>query len=95
MAVESRRVEAKAWIMILRQEANGGLGLTSIPRELWVEIADTGRSQRINSAYNEGPERLAKTISYELGIPIHHYVEVDFLGFKDIIDEIYSTVARM
>ena len=75
-------------IMILRQEANGGLALTSIPRDLWVEIADTGRSQRINSAYNEGPERLAKTISYELGIPIHHYVEVDFIGFKDIIDEI-------
>ena len=75
-------------IMILRQEENGGLALTSIPRDLWVEIADTGRSQRINSAYNEGPERLAKTISYELGIPIHHYVEVDFPGFRDIIDKL-------
>ncbi|MEZ5295427.1 MAG: LCP family protein [Ilumatobacteraceae bacterium] len=80
--------------MILRQEANGGLALTSIPRDLWVEIADTGRSQRINSAYNEGPERLAKTISYELGIPIHHYVEVDFIGFKDIIDEIGGVEVR-
>jgi LCP family protein required for cell wall assembly len=75
-------------IMILRQEENGGLSLTSLPRDLWVEIADTGQSQRINSAYNEGPERLAKTITRELGIPIHHYVEVDFLGFKDIIDQI-------
>ena len=75
-------------IMILRQEENGGLSLTSLPRDLWVEIADTGESQRINSAYNEGPERLAKTITRELGIPIHHYVEVDFIGFKDIIDQI-------
>ena len=83
--VGGRRSDA---IMILRQEANGGLGLTSIPRDLWVEIADTGNNQRINAAYNDGPERLAKTISYELGIPIHHYVEVDFIGFKDIIDEI-------
>jgi LCP family protein required for cell wall assembly len=75
-------------IMILRQEENGGLSLTSLPRDLWVEIADTGERQRINSAYNDGPERLAKTITRELGIPIHHYVEVDFIGFKDIIDQI-------
>jgi LCP family protein required for cell wall assembly len=75
-------------IMVLRQERNGGASLMSIPRDLWVEIAGTGRSQRINTAYNDGPERLAATVSESLGIPIHHYVEVDFLGFKDIIDRL-------
>ena len=75
-------------IMILRQERNGGAALMSLPRDLWVEIAGTGESQRINSAYNDGPERLAATVSQSLGIPIHHYVEVDFLGFKDIVDRI-------
>lgn len=75
-------------IMILRQERNGGAGLMSIPRDLWVEIAGTDRSNRINSAYNEGPERLAATVSEALGIPIHHYVEVDFVGFKQIIDKL-------
>jgi LCP family protein required for cell wall assembly len=62
--------------------------LMSLPRDLWVEIAGTGESQRINSAYNDGPERLAATVSQSLGIPIHHYVEVDFDGFKEIVDEI-------
>lgn len=75
-------------IMVLRQEHNGGASLMSLPRDLWVEIAGTGRSQRINSAYNEGPERLAATVTEALGIPIHHYVEVDFVGFKDIIDRL-------
>jgi LCP family protein required for cell wall assembly len=75
-------------IMVLRQERNGGAALMSLPRDLWVEIAGTGENQRINTAYNEGPERLAATVSQSLGIPIHHYVEVDFLGFKDIVDEI-------
>ena len=75
-------------IMVLRQERNGGAALMSLPRDLWVEIAGTGESQRINSAYNDGPERLAATVSQSLGIPIHHYVEVDFLGFKDIVDRI-------
>lgn len=75
-------------IMILRQERNGGAGLMSLPRDLWVEIAGTGESQRINTAYNDGPEQLALTVSQSLGIPIHHYVEVDFTGFKQIVDEI-------
>lgn len=75
-------------IMILRQERNGGAALMSLPRDLWVEIAGTGRSQRINTAYNEGPEQLALTVSQSLGIPIHHYVEVDFNGFKQIVDEL-------
>jgi len=73
-------------IMILRQERNGGASLMSLPRDLWVEIAGTGESQRINSAYSEGADRLAATVSQSLGIPVHHYVEVDFFGFKDIID---------
>jgi LCP family protein required for cell wall assembly len=75
-------------IMVLRQERNGGAALMSLPRDLWVEIAGTGTSQRINSAYNDGPERLVRTVSESLGIPIHHYVEVDFVGFKRIVDEI-------
>ncbi len=79
-------------IMVLRQERNGGAALISLPRDLWIEIAGTGKSQRINTAYNTdtggGAERLAATVSQSLGIPIHHYVEVDFVGFKDIIDRL-------
>ena len=83
--VGGRRADA---IMILRQERNGGLSLVSLPRDLWVPISGTGRSNRINAAYNEGAERLAATVTEALGIPIHHYVEVDFVGFKDIIDSV-------
>ncbi len=75
-------------IMVLRQERNGGAALLSLPRDLWVEIAGTGKSQRINTAYNDGPERLAATVTQSLGIPIHHYVEVDFIGFKNIVDRL-------
>lgn len=75
-------------IMVLRQERNGGASLMSIPRDLWVPIAGTDRSNRINTAFGEGPEQLAATVSQSLGIPIHHYVEVDFVGFKQIVDEL-------
>lgn len=75
-------------IMVLRQERDGGASLMSIPRDLWVPIAGTDDSGRINGAYNEGPQRLAATVSEALAIPIHHYVEVNFQGFKDIIDRL-------
>jgi LCP family protein required for cell wall assembly len=79
-------------IMVLRREKDGGAALLSLPRDLWVDIAGTGQKNRINSAYNDGPERLAATITQSLGIPINHYVEVDFEGFKDIVDAIGGVV---
>ena len=75
-------------IMILRREKDGGASLLSLPRDLWVPIAGTDHSAKINSAYNEGPERLVRTVTQALGVPIHHYVEVDFNGFTRLVDEI-------
>ena len=65
-------------IMVLRREKDGGAALLSLPRDLWVPIAGTDHSGKINSAYNDGPRRLAATVTEALGIPINHYVEVDF-----------------
>jgi LCP family protein required for cell wall assembly len=48
-----------------------------------------GRSKnRINAAFNRGPAALVKTITSAFEIPIHHYVEVDFQGFKRMVDAI-------
>lgn len=74
-------------IIILRRERNGGASLLSIPRDLWVDIAGTDDEGKINSAFNGGATRLAQTITNELGIPIHHYVEIDFAGFQRLVDE--------
>ena len=73
-------------IMVMRRDkATGVASLLSIPRDLWVDIPGRGHS-RINSAYNDGPAVLVQTVQQALGIPIHHYMEVDFFGFKDIVD---------
>lgn len=75
-------------IMVLRRDrATGVASLLSIPRDLYVDIPGRGHS-RINSAYNDGPAVLIQTVQQALGLPIHHYVEVDFFGFKDIVDSI-------
>lgn len=82
--VVSRRSDT---IIILRRERNGGAALLSVPRDLWVPISGTGERAKINSAFNEGPTRLAATITESLGIPITHYVEIDFAGFQRLVDE--------
>ena len=76
-------------IMVLRRARNGGpASLLSIPRDLWVEIAGTGKKSRINSAFQDGPATLIQTVQTALGIPIHHYAEIDFQGFKALVDAV-------
>jgi polyisoprenyl-teichoic acid--peptidoglycan teichoic acid transferase len=57
----------------------------SIPRDLYVPVAGTDGSAKINSAFNHGPGRLVQTIRDSLGIPIHHYLLVDFDGFREVV----------
>jgi LCP family protein required for cell wall assembly len=74
-------------IMVLRTDPSGGpAALLSIPRDLYVTIAGTDRRSRINSAFNSGPASLVQTVQQELGVPVHHYVEIDFNGFKALVD---------
>jgi LCP family protein required for cell wall assembly len=75
-------------IMVLRRDlATNDPALLSIPRDLWVAIASGGKD-RINAAYGEGPAVLIQTVQDALGLPIHHYVEIDFAGFKQLVDAI-------
>jgi LCP family protein required for cell wall assembly len=62
------------------------VSLLSIPRDLLIPIADTGRQDKINAAFAAGPSRVAKTIEQSFGIPINHYLLIDFNGFKGIVD---------
>jgi LCP family protein required for cell wall assembly len=73
--------------MVMRFDPiTGAAALLSLPRDLWVPIAGTGKSSKINAAYAKGPETLIETVKQYFNIPIHHYVEVDFQGFKRIVD---------
>jgi len=62
----------------------------SIPRDLWVDIPgdvpDISGMNRINAAFNSGPDLLIQTIEKVLDIPINHYASVDFPGFSGMVD---------
>jgi LCP family protein required for cell wall assembly len=62
----------------------------SFPRDLWVDIPGHGTA-KINAAFAFGGPQLAiATIEQDFGIPISHYLEVDFAGFRDIVNAVGS-----
>ncbi len=68
-------------------ERDGTAALLSIPRDLWVPIAGLDREAKINSAFAiGGPAMLIETIEENFGIPVNHYVNVDFGGFQGLVD---------
>jgi polyisoprenyl-teichoic acid--peptidoglycan teichoic acid transferase len=74
-------------MMILRVDPGAErASLLSLPRDLWVPLAGGG-TQRINTAIQSGgPGELIDTIEGYLGIPVHHYIQVDFAGFQELVD---------
>jgi LCP family protein required for cell wall assembly len=62
--------------------------MVSFPRDLLVPIAPDGHLQRINTAFEDGPEQLIETIKSNFNIPIHHYAQVDFKGFQGLVDAV-------
>ncbi|MDQ4132803.1 MAG: LCP family protein, partial [Actinomycetota bacterium] len=63
--------------------------ILSVPRDLYLPIAGTNRSDRVNTAFSlAGPTGLANTIQNGLGIKINHFAEVDFVGFSQIVDAV-------
>ena len=66
--------------------------MLSVPRDLWVPIAGTNGRNRINSALASGGPNgrttLIETVENFFEFDIHHYVEINFLGFRNLVDEL-------
>jgi LCP family protein required for cell wall assembly len=77
-------------IMVFRVDpATSRVAVLSFPRDLYVEIADTGNRARINSAFRrDEPQRLINTIYENFGIGIDHFIQVDFCAFKTLVDAV-------
>ncbi|WP_037888312.1 LCP family protein [Streptomyces viridochromogenes] len=96
-SAEGKRTDS---MMILHTGDNGPT-LISLPRDSDVEIPTfvgsqsgktykgTGRHVKLNAAYAEdGPELLVRTVEYNTGLHIDHYVEIGFAGFANIVDAV-------
>ncbi|GAA3231839.1 LCP family protein [Streptomyces thermocoprophilus] len=96
-SAEGKRTDS---MMILHVGDNGDT-LISLPRDSDVEIPTykgsesgktfqgTGRHTKLNAAYAEdGPTLLVRTVEFNTGLHIDHYVEIGFAGFANIVDAV-------
>lgn len=83
-------------ILYLVQPTNGADAfMVSLPRDLYVENACTGRNSRINALIHgcatkdiNGPSLLSYTVGQFTGIEVDHFAKFDFDGFEEIIDAV-------
>lgn len=60
--------------------------MISILRDTYVDMGEYGQN-KINSAYSlGGPELTVQTVSDLAGVDINHYAEINFDGFRAIVD---------
>ena len=65
----------------------GKIKLTSLERDMWVEIPGRSGHHKLNAAHAYGgPELLMKTINTLFHMNVTHYVSVNFYDFCGIID---------
>lgn len=76
-------------VMLVRLDrADDRAQILSIPRDTLVPIDGHGED-KVNAAYAYGGAPLmVRTVADAFDVPIHHYVEVGFAGFQDLVEEL-------
>jgi LCP family protein required for cell wall assembly len=99
MGIDQREDEQGPWrtdtmLVLTIDPVTMSGGMLSIPRDLWVPIPGYEEG-RINTAHylgeiydypGGGPALAAKTVQYNLGVPIHHYARFNFGAFERMVD---------
>ncbi|MCU1359917.1 MAG: putative LytR family regulatory protein, partial [Ilumatobacteraceae bacterium] len=88
-AFGEREGERSDTIMVVRVDpALERASILSFPRDLYLPIHGRGKA-RINSAFvRDDPDVLIQTIADNFGIGVDHFVQIDFCGFKTIVDAV-------
>lgn len=74
-------------VMILHLNPNKHtVSILSIPRDLFVPNARVEGANKIDAALYQGPTQLVAAVQNDFGIPIQHYVELNFDSFANVVN---------
>ncbi len=62
------------------------VSILSIPRDLFIPNARAGGANKIDAALYQGPTQVVAAIQEDFGIPVQHYVELNFDSFASVVD---------
>ena len=73
-------------VMILHlNPTNHSVSILSIPRDVFVPNARSDGANKIDAALYQGPDQLIAAIEEDFGIPIQHFVELNFDSFINVV----------
>jgi LCP family protein required for cell wall assembly len=75
-------------MMVLHADGKDSYAV-SFPRDLQVNVPGLGK-QKINAAFNDGPQKVIDTLKGDFDLDIQHYLEVNFKTFEDIVNAVGS-----
>ena len=74
-------------VMILHlNPATSTVSILSLPRDLFVPNARSDGANKIDAALFQGPDQLIAAIEEDYGIPIQHFVELNFDSFINVVN---------
>ncbi len=74
-------------ILLLRVDpATGDASVLSIPRDFYVDVPGSSQWKINSTLLIGGMDKLIETIDANLGIPVNHFVMVDFAGFARLVE---------
>jgi LCP family protein required for cell wall assembly len=87
-SVSGQRADSIMIVQIIPKQQRGVL--LSFPRDLWVTIHNGQHffHSKLNSAYAYGPQAMIDTVAAATGIPINHFMEINFAGFRRMVDAV-------
>lgn len=75
-------------ILARLEPQTGRVSLLSFPRDSRVSIPGHGSTKIAHATAYGGPALAIKTVKRLTGLPVNHYVQIDFEGFSSMIDAV-------
>lgn len=75
-------------IVVAIEKSTGNVAMVSIPRDSRVEVAGHGMTKINHAGAWGGPALSIKTVRAFTGLPINHYIRIDFDGLAKLIDQL-------
>lgn len=87
MGLDKDRTRADVIMVVSLDPEFNTVNILSIPRDTRVQYSE-GKYDKLNHAmgYKNPEETTIRLVRQVTGMPIHYYCEVDFMGFRDVID---------
>jgi len=87
LGLDKDRIRADVIMVVSLDPEDNDIQVLSIPRDTRVQYP-SGRFDKINHAmgYKNPEETIIGLVKEITGMPIHYYCEVNFQGFRDVID---------